>query len=105
MIFLKCNSPIQVVSIGSAARSERGAIGELTMRWFHVAVVVLFAAITIIFAAQNLQVVTVSFLRTSIQIPLAFLTAPLRASPKKFGPATDAGATNFVRSTQAHNGL
>ena len=45
------------------------------MRWFHVAVVVLFAAITIIFAAQNLQVVTVSFLRMSIQIPLAFLTA------------------------------
>jgi hypothetical protein len=24
---------------------------------------------------------------------------------KKFGPATDAGATNFVRSTQAHSGL
>jgi Transposase len=29
-----------------------------------------------------------------------------RPSPqKKFGPALDAGATNFVRSTQAHSGL
>lgn len=45
------------------------------MRWFHLAVIVLLAAATIIFAAQNLQIVTVSFLRLSAQTPLAFLIA------------------------------
>jgi lipopolysaccharide assembly protein A len=45
------------------------------MRWFHLAVIVLFAAVTAIFAAQNLQIVTVSFLRVSARMPLAFLVA------------------------------
>lgn len=45
------------------------------MRWFHLAVIVLFAVVTIIFAAQNFQTVTVSFLRFSAQTPLAFLIA------------------------------
>jgi putative membrane protein len=45
------------------------------MRWVHLTIIVLFAAITIVFAAQNLQIVTVSFLRMSIQTPLAFLIA------------------------------
>ena len=45
------------------------------MRWFHLAVIVLFAAVTTIFAVQNLQIVTVSLLRISAQIPLAFLVA------------------------------
>ena len=34
------------------------------MRWVHLAVIVLFAAVTTIFAVQNLQIVTVSLLRT-----------------------------------------
>lgn len=45
------------------------------MRWLHLAVIVLFAAVTTIFAAQNLQIVTVSLLRISAQMPLAFLVA------------------------------
>ena len=45
------------------------------MRWFHLAVIVLFAAVTTIFAVQNLQIVTVSLLRISAQMPLAFLVA------------------------------
>jgi putative membrane protein len=45
------------------------------MRWLYLAIIVLFAAITIIFAVQNFQVVTVSLLRLSIQTPLAFLVA------------------------------
>ena len=45
------------------------------MRWFYLAIIVLFAAATVIFAAQNFQVVAVSFLRISIQTPLAFLIA------------------------------
>ena len=45
------------------------------MRWFHVAIICLFVAIVAIFAAQNLEIVTVSFLRFSIRVPLAFLAA------------------------------
>ena len=45
------------------------------MRWFHLAVIVLFAAATTMFALQNFQIVTVSFLRVTAQMPLAFLVA------------------------------
>jgi lipopolysaccharide assembly protein A len=43
------------------------------MRWFQLGVIILFAAMTITFAAQNFQIVTVSFLRVSAQMPLALL--------------------------------
>jgi hypothetical protein len=36
---------------------------------------------------------------------LHFCPTQMQNGRKKFGPATDAGATNFVRSTQAHSGL
>ena len=45
------------------------------MRWFHLAVIILFAAVTTVLAVQNLQIVTVSLLRISAQMPLAFLVA------------------------------
>jgi uncharacterized integral membrane protein len=45
------------------------------MRWFHLAVVILFAGVTAIFAMQNFQIVTMSFLRISAQMPLSFLVA------------------------------
>jgi uncharacterized integral membrane protein len=43
------------------------------MRWFHLAVVILFALATLIFAVQNLQIVTMSFLGVSARTPLALL--------------------------------
>lgn len=43
------------------------------MRWFHLAVIILFATATAIFAAQNLETVTVSFLQISARTPLALL--------------------------------
>jgi putative membrane protein len=43
------------------------------MRWLYFAVILLFAAAVIIFAAQNRDVTTVSFLRTSIQMTLGLL--------------------------------
>jgi lipopolysaccharide assembly protein A len=43
------------------------------MRWFHLAVIVLFVAAVVVFAAQNLQVVDVSFLRMSVHTRLAVL--------------------------------
>ena len=63
--------------IGSRNVVERTSIvpgqKEAEMRWVHLSVIILFAAVTIIFAVQNFQVVTVSFLRFSVQTPLALL--------------------------------
>jgi uncharacterized integral membrane protein len=44
------------------------------MRWIYLAVIILFAAATLIFAIQNLEVTTVSFLRFNLRAPLALLT-------------------------------
>ena len=43
------------------------------MRWVHTAVIVVFLLAVVIFAAQNLQVVDVSFLSMSVRVRLAFL--------------------------------
>ena len=43
------------------------------MRWFHLAVIILFVAVILIFAFQNLAVVTVAFLGFSARAPLAVL--------------------------------
>jgi uncharacterized integral membrane protein len=45
------------------------------MRWIHIAIVVLFAACTLLFALQNLGAVTMSFLGFSVRAPLALLVA------------------------------
>jgi len=47
----------------------------MTMRWFHLTVIVLLAAATIVFAVQNFEIVTVTFLRLSARAPLALLVA------------------------------
>ena len=41
------------------------------MRWFHLAVIIHFVAVILIFAFQNLDTVTVSFLGFSARAPLA----------------------------------
>ena len=43
------------------------------MRWLHSTVIVILIAATVIFAVQNLQSVTVSFLNLRIAAPLALL--------------------------------
>ncbi len=45
------------------------------MRWVYLIIVVLFAAAVVLFAAQNLGTVTMSFLGFSVRAPLAILTA------------------------------
>jgi uncharacterized integral membrane protein len=45
------------------------------MRWLYLAVICAFAAAVTIFAAQNLQIVTMSFLSFSARVPLALLAA------------------------------
>ena len=44
------------------------------MRWFYLVIIILFAAATITFAAQNLETVTISFVRLNLSLPLALLT-------------------------------
>lgn len=44
------------------------------MRWLYIAVIVLFAAATAIFAAQNFETVTISFFRMNFSLPLAVQT-------------------------------
>ena len=43
------------------------------MRWIHVAVIVVLAAAMVIFAVQNFQSVTVTFLNFRISAPFAVL--------------------------------
>lgn len=43
------------------------------MRWLHGTVIVILIAATVVFAIQNLQSVTVSFLNLMIAAPLALL--------------------------------
>jgi uncharacterized integral membrane protein len=45
------------------------------MRWVHIVVVVLFAAVIIVFVVQNRASVTMSFLGFSLHAPLAVLAA------------------------------
>ena len=43
------------------------------MRWVYLAIIILFAAATIIFALQNFEIVTVSLLGFNARVPLALL--------------------------------
>jgi len=45
------------------------------MRWIYFAVIAVFAAVTIIFALQNFEIVTMSFLGLAARVPLALLVA------------------------------
>ena len=45
------------------------------MRWIHLGIIVVFAAATIIFALQNFEIVTMSFLGFNARVPLAVLVA------------------------------
>jgi uncharacterized integral membrane protein len=45
------------------------------MRLIHITVIVLFAAAVVIFAVQNRELVTMSFLGFSIRAPLAIVAA------------------------------
>jgi uncharacterized integral membrane protein len=48
---------------------------EAPMRWVYLAVIILFAAATIVFALQNFEIVTMTFLGFNARVPLALLVA------------------------------
>jgi putative membrane protein len=45
------------------------------MRWIYIALIILIAAAAIIFALQNFEIVTMSFLGFNARVPLALLVA------------------------------
>jgi uncharacterized integral membrane protein len=45
------------------------------MRWIYIAVIAVFALVTVIFALQNFEIVTMSFLGMQVRIPLALQVA------------------------------
>ena len=58
-----------------ACYGNRMAQREVEYGWFYLIVIILFVAATLLFAVQNLQVVTLSFLGFGASVPLALLVA------------------------------
>ena len=63
------------------------------MRWLHLSVIALFAAAIILFAAQNFQLVTMSFIGFSATVSMALLAAILYL----IGMATGGSLVALVR--------
>ena len=63
------------------------------MRWMYVAVIAVLALVTLIFALQNFQSVTVSLLRLQLSVPLALLVIIVYV----LGMATGGSAWALVR--------
>ena len=71
------------------------------MRWFYLAIIILFAAAVIVFAAQNLETVTITFLKLNISSPLALLTVVVYL----FGAATGGSLFALLRRSFAGSGI
>jgi uncharacterized integral membrane protein len=56
------------IKIGSSTK-------EVLMRWIYLAIIILFAVATIVFALQNFEIVTVSLFGFDTRVPLALLVA------------------------------
>jgi putative membrane protein len=63
------------------------------MRWIYLAFILLFAIATLVFALQNLEVVTMSFLGFNVRAPLALLTIVVYL----LGAATGSGLLALLR--------
>jgi lipopolysaccharide assembly protein A len=71
------------------------------MRWFYIFIIVLFAAAILLFALQNLQVVTLSFLGFGASVPLALLVGLVYL----LGMATGGSLFALLRQSLAKSGL
>ena len=65
------------------------------MRFFYLVLLVLFAGITALFALQNLQTITVSFLNWSVTLPIAAVVIGAYA----LGMASGGSVLAFLRWT------
>lgn len=71
------------------------------MRWIHVAIVVLFALVALIFIWQNFEMVTMSFLGFQARTPLALLAALAYLA----GMATGGSLWSLLRRSIQKSGL
>ena len=69
------------------------------MRWVYLTIIVLFAGATIIFALQNLETVTVSFLGSSVRSPLAIVVFVVYVA----GAATGGSLLGLLRRSYARS--
>jgi lipopolysaccharide assembly protein A len=69
------------------------------MRWIHLTVVVLFAVATLIFAIQNLDVTSVSFLSFKLRAPVAVLVIVIYV----LGAATGGSILALLRRSYARS--
>ena len=67
------------------------------MRWLHLATIIILAVTAVIFALQNLEMVSIDFLSFGIRIPLAFLVAAVYA----IGMATGGSLFALIRRSFA----
>lgn len=65
------------------------------MRWMYMAVIALFCLAVVIFAIQNLEIVTMSFLGIQIRLPMAVLAVIIYVG----GAITGGGLYALMRST------
>jgi len=71
------------------------------MRWVYLVVIVLFAAATLLFSLQNLELVTMSFMGFSVRAPLAILTAIVYLVGAVTGGSLFALLRKSVKATRA----
>jgi lipopolysaccharide assembly protein A len=71
------------------------------MRWVHLTVIVVFAAIIVIFFVQNLGVVTMAFLGFSARAPLAIMAAVMYVLGAFTGGSLYALLRRSVRASRA----
>jgi lipopolysaccharide assembly protein A len=71
------------------------------MRWFHLTVIVLFAAAILLFAIQNLEVATMSFVKFTVRAPLAIFIALVYLLGAATGGSLFALLRRSVKATRA----
>jgi len=71
------------------------------MRWVHIVVIVLFAAVILVFVVQNLAPVTMAFLGFSVRAPLAVLAAVVYLLGAVTGGSLFALLRKSVRASRA----
>jgi lipopolysaccharide assembly protein A len=71
------------------------------MRWLHLATVIILALAIVIFALQNLEMVSIDFLSFGVRIPLAFLVVAVYL----VGMATGSSFLALIRRSVAGAGI
>lgn len=72
------------------------------MRWIYLAIIIVFVAAIVLFAIQNVQLITMSFLGLSIRAPLAVMAAVVYVLGALTGGSLFALARATIQATKAN---